>query len=330
MFFAATTEITQTGSDYCVYMTKQALDFSITPRWFQVTPKYASPIERISVTPDGNHMFFSWNNNLYRTDNLNLNVDSIKDTYKFLDVGDTNDDPNGDNSNAVVNTIKLNTTFQYTITDIAVDPNDKNNIVVTVGGYGSHDHVYKSTNAMSDDPTFTPIQGNLPDMPAYSAVIDVNNASNIIIGTEFGVWTTTNGNNWILEDDGMPIVPCHMLRQQHLPGVNKGVVYVGTHGRGIFKSSNTSSIFDYSSDETEDVNLLSIYPNPAESFINLELTSDVSVYDVSIIDLMGKEVYKSNSLSNPRIDISSLEIGNYIIVVNSNEGKQLGKFVKTK
>ena len=330
MFFAATTEITQTGSDYCVYMTKQALDFSITPRWFQVTPKYASPIERISVTPDGNHMFFSWNNNLYRTDNLNLNVDSIKDTYKFLDVGDTNDDPNGDNSNAVVNTIKLNTTFQYTITDIAVDPNDKNNIVVTVGGYGSHDHVYKSTNAMSDDPTFTPIQGNLPDMPAYSAVIDVNNASNIIIGAEFGVWTTTNGNNWILEDDGMPIVPCHMLRQQHLPGVNKGVVYVGTHGRGIFKSSNTSSIFDYSSDETEDVNLLSIYPNPAESFINLELTSDVSVYDVSIIDLMGKEVYKSNSLSNPRIDISSLEIGNYIIVVNSNEGKQLGKFVKTK
>ena len=330
MFFAATTEITQTGSDYCVYMTKQALDFSITPRWFQVTPKYASPIERISVTPDGNHMFFSWNNNLYRTDNLNLNVDSIKDTYKFLDVGDTNDDPNGDNSNAVVNTIKLNTTFQYTITDIAVDPNDKNNIVVTVGGYGSHDHVYKSTNAMSDDPTFTPIQGNLPYMPAYSAVIDVNNASNIIIGTEFGVWTTTNGNNWILEDDGMPIVPCHMLRQQHLPGVNKGVVYVGTHGRGIFKSSNTSSIFDYSSDETEDVNLLSIYPNPAESFINLELTSDVSVYDVSIIDLMGKEVYKSNSLSNPRIDISSLEIGNYIIVVNSNEGKQLGKFVKTK
>jgi len=330
MFFAATTEITQTGSDYCVYMTKQALDFSITPRWFQVTPKYASPIERISVTPDGNHMFFSLNNNLYRTDNLNLNVDSIKDTYKFLDVGDTNDDPNGDNSNAVVNTIKLNTTFQYTITDIAVDPNDKNNIVVTVGGYGSHDHVYKSTNAMSDDPTFTPIQGNLPYMPAYSAVIDVNNASNIIIGTEFGVWTTTNGNNWILEDDGMPIVPCHMLRQQHLPGVNKGVVYVGTHGRGIFKSSNTSSIFDYSSDETEDVNLLSIYPNPAESFINLELTSDVSVYDVSIIDLMGKEVYKSNSLSNPRIDISSLEIGNYIIVVNSNEGKQLGKFVKTK
>ena len=57
MFFAATTEITTTGSDYCVYMTKQALDFSITPTWFQVAPVYSSPIERISVTSDGNHIF---------------------------------------------------------------------------------------------------------------------------------------------------------------------------------------------------------------------------------------------------------------------------------
>ena len=330
MFFAATTEITTSGSDYCVYMTKQALDFSITPRWFQVTPRYSSPIERISVTADGNNMFFSVGNSLYRTDNLNLNVDTIKDNYKFLDVGDTNDDPNGDNPNAVVNTIKLNTTFQYTVTDVAVDPNDKNNIVVTVGGYGSHDHVYKSTNAMSDNPTFTAIQGNLPDMPVYSAVIDVNNASNIVIGSEFGVWSTTNGSTWTLEDDGLPIVPCHMLRQQYLPGVNKGVIYVGTHGRGLFKSSNTSSVFDYTSDQTIDVNLLSIYPNPAESFINIDMSSDARIFDVQIIDLMGKEVYNTDNLSTNKIDISSLETGNYIIVVNSDAGKQLGKFVKTK
>ena len=45
---------------------------------------------------------------------------------------------------------------------------------------------------------------------------------------------------------------------------------------------------------------------------------------------MGKEVYKSQSLSSKRIDISSLDIGNYIVVIKSNSGKQLGKFVKTK
>ena len=51
---------------------------------------------------------------------------------------------------------------------------------------------------------------------------------------------------------------------------------------------------------------------------------------VSIIDLMGKEVYNSNSLTSMRIDISDLEIGNYIIVVNSDSGKKLGKLIKTK
>ena len=78
------------------------------------------------------------------------------------------------------------------------------------------------------------------------------------------------------------------------------------------------------------MNILSIYPNPAESFITLELSSDINVYDVSIIDLMGKEVYNSNSLTSMRIDISDLEIGNYIIVVNSDSGKKLGKLIKAK
>jgi hypothetical protein len=122
-----------------------------------------------------------------------------------------------------------------------------------------------------------------------------------------------------------------MLRQQYLPGENKGVIYVGTHGRGIFKSSNTSSIFDFSDngDDTP-VELLSIYPNPAESFVNVELSSDTKEFDVSIIDLMGKEVYSSYKTNNSRIDISSLEAGNYVVIVIADGNKQLGKFIKTK
>ena len=48
---------------------------------------------------------------------------------------------------------------------------------------------------MDINPTFTSIQGDLPYMPVYSAVIDVNNSDNIIIGTDFGVWSTTNGSH---------------------------------------------------------------------------------------------------------------------------------------
>ena len=332
MFFAATS-LPGSSSSYCVYMTKQALDFGTTPNWFQVTKNYNSPIERISVTADGNHMFFSFGNNLYRTDNLNL--DTVADTYSNLDVGefDTNDFPDDfDNPNAVVNDTELdNLNASYTITDIAVDPNDNNHIVVTVGGYVSGTHVFRSTNALSESPTFTPIQGNLPSFPVYSAVIDVHNSSNIIIGTEFGVYTSSNnGSSWILEDDGMPIVPCHMLRQQYLPGANKGVVYVGTHGRGIYKSNNTSSVFNFDDNDSESNYSVDIYPNPAQSYINIDLPSDIQYFDITLIDLMGKEVMNQSNRSQSRIDISTLEVGNYVVIIQYEGKKEIGKFIKTK
>ena len=161
---------------------------------------------------------------------------------------------------------------------------------MTVGGYNTFNHVFKSNNAMSDNPTFTSIQGNLPDMPVYSAVIDVHNPNYIIIGTEFGVWSTTNGSSWTLEDDGMPVVPFHMLRQQYLQ-VSTKVLSMSELMEGEYSSpSNTSSIFDFTNNDSEKVELLSVFPNPAESFINLDLGSNGTIYEGQIIDLMGKEV----------------------------------------
>ena len=168
-------------------------------------------------------------------------------------------------------------------------------------------------------------------MPVYSAVIDVNDENNIIIGTEFGIWSTKNGSSWIVENDGMPLVPCHMLRQQTLPGVNKGVIYVGTHGRGFFKSTSTSSVFEVieNNDDNKDNLDLNIYPNPSHDFVNIE--SSLSNYDIQIFDLIGKQVYSSESIQNNiKIDVSDFEAGTYIIITSGLEGKEYGQFVKSK
>ena len=322
MFFAAAASVGLPSSDYCVFMTKGALDFEYTPTWFQVTPVYSSPIERISTTSDGNHMFFSRGGSLHRTDNLSL--DTVPDTEEYLDVDNAD-------ANLVVSTININSSdFDYTITDIAVDPNNNDHVVVTVGGYTNDNHVFKSTNATSANPTFTSIQGDLPDMPVYSAVIDVHNPNNIIIGTEFGIWTTSDGSNWTLEDNGMPIVPCHMVRQQYLPGVNKGVIYVGTHGRGIFKSGNTSSIIDFVNSQDQTIDNLSIFPNPAQSYISFDIPQDVNEFTIKVIDLMGREVINKLVSEQNSLDISSLETGNYVAIVEFDGKKQVGKFIKTK
>jgi hypothetical protein len=321
LFFAATSLISNGNqSSFCVYMTKQALDFGTVPEWFQVTPNGSSPITRMTVSPDGNHLYFARGSSLFRTDNLN--IDTLTDNYSNLDV---------EGSTSVVSTIPVSIPGGNTITSIAFDPNDINTIVVTTGNYSNSDHIYRSNNALDSIPEFNSIQGNLPKMPVYSAVIDVNNSNNIIIGTEFGVWSTLNGSNWQAEDNGMPLIPCHQLRQQTLPGINKGVIYVGTHGRGFFKSSNTSSINEQVINNSNKNNFvdLKLYPNPTSSVLNIE--SEFSNYSIEIVDLMGKIVYSSQSdISNFKLDVSSFENGTYIVITNSPEGKEYGQFIKTK
>tara|TARA_B110000908_G_scaffold115858_1_gene135878 strand:+ start:6077 stop:8800 length:2724 start_codon:yes stop_codon:yes gene_type:complete len=319
-FFAATSLISGgTGSDFCVYMTKEALDFGTVPEWFQVTTSGGSPVTRMSVSPDGNHLYFARGSSLFRTDNLNL--DTVSNNYSNMDI---------EGATSVVNTISVPTPTGNTITSIAFDPNDANTIVLTLGNYNNVDHVYRSINALDSIPDFNSIQGNLPKMPVYSAVIDVNNSNNIIIGTEFGIWSTLNGSSWQSENDGMPLIPCHMLRQQTLPGVNKGVIYVGTHGRGFFKSSNTSSIIEQASNNDSDSEFLDLklFPNPTSSILNIE--SNFTNYNFEIVDLMGKRVFSSNSsISNSKVDVSSFEVGTYIVITNGLQGKEYGQFIKT-
>jgi len=74
-----------------------------------------------------------------------------------------------------------------------------------------------------------------------------------------------------------------------------------------------------------------IYPNPANDFIQVRLSSnDPSKYAVMIIDVAGREVL-THSLVNEKIDISALKSGMYFIkLINTKTGVVVGteKFVK--
>ena len=46
---------------------------------------------------------------------------------------------------------------------------------------------------------------------------------------------------------------------------------------------------------------------------------------------MGKRVFSSNSsISNSKVDVSSFEVGTYIVITNGSQGKEYGQFIKTK
>lgn len=93
-----------------------------------------------------------------------------------------------------------------------------------------------------------------------------------------------------------------------------------------FRSASISSSVKESV-ETEQT--ISVYPNPANSVLNVVLPSDESA-SISLIDISGKVVERLDTSSNrTRINVSSLSNGLYIISVNQN-GKQFSKRILIK
>ena len=81
------------------------------------------------------------------------------------------------------------------IEDIAFDPNNDNNIIVTYANYqDDNQKIYMSTNGGD---SWTNITYNLGNLPIHCAVIDHSDASYIYIGTEIGVYAKPlTGTTW--------------------------------------------------------------------------------------------------------------------------------------
>lgn len=66
-----------------------------------------------------------------------------------------------------------------------------------------------------------------------------------------------------------------------------------------------------------------IYPNPTSDYLNIQTEDKIS--EVSIYNIQGKEILKSNL---DRIDVSNLTSGIYLIEVKTNSGQSIQKFIK--
>lgn len=320
-----------------IWMTKRALDFSKTPVWYKVATIPASSYEAtqcMSMSNDGNHLFIGTSNGkLFRISNLRSAQDSLSSDIA--------------SAQCVVTTTQLTIpSGGRAITSIAIDPSDANNVVVTLGNYGSTTYIYHSTNATDVTPTFTEKQGNLPKMPVYASLIPLNNPNTVILGTEYGVYATTNisasGVQWVDENNGMANVPVYMIKQQTLqfPNVtNYGTIYIGTHGRGIYECTKFTSINEnsFNSELNNQFKPLtvSLYPNPvnenATIKFNLSKTDDVKI---NVYNIQGRLI-STFSLSNMAagnhsysFDCKNISKGTYIVNIVSGTESATAKFVK--
>lgn len=123
----------------------------------------------------------------------------------------------------------------------------KSELLVTTTSYGTT-HIWHTTNGGN---SWLAKDDNLPDMPVNWAVFNPKNSNEILIATEFGVWSTDSlygiTPNWQPTNAGLANVRCTMLKYREADNT----AMVSTYGRGIYTSStfstNTRNISDWMS-----------------------------------------------------------------------------------
>jgi len=218
-------------------------------------------------------------------------------------------------------------------TDITVNPNRSNDIIVTYGGFGTG-HVFRSTNAGAN---WQNISGSLPDVPHHCVVMDPVYNQNIYAGNDLGVYVTTNaGANWHEYRTGMPyalvfdvtvVNPSRKLR-------------VATYGNGIYERKlleNPVSVNPVSNENVKGFSLSQNYPNPFNPSTHLEFgISKLGFVSLKVYDLLGKEVktlvneVKPPGIYSTEFDGSDLSGGIYFYKIEVGHFSQVRKMILVK
>ena len=95
---------------------------------------------------------------------------------------------------------------------------------------------------------------------------------------------------------------------------------VGIRGNAILSNQNF---------EIFNKNDISLFPNPVDNILNFLTSDSISVSQIIIYDLMGKQINNYNSIINNSIDINNLSKGIYLVkIITSNNDVITKKIIK--
>lgn len=67
---------------------------------------------------------------------------------------------------------------------------------------------------------------------------------------------------------------------------------------------------------------VSVFPNPAIDFINISINNSDEVFEIYLIDINGKTIFKNNSImKSVNIDLSAFLASSYLLKVKSKDGR---------
>lgn len=351
------------GGDNQVLMSKQVIQFNVTPEWYVISDKAHSGVEdkpeSMAYSSDANHLFVGTDKgHLYR-------ISNIKYAYNTATADVTS-------PYCVISTKRIpifipggTEEISQVITSVSVDPNNDNRVIITLGNYGNGQYVFITDNALDENPIFrsaqgTPGNGGLPQAPAYSSLIEMNPDNNLVfVGTEYGVYVTNNigatNPTWMPENNNLGGVPVFMLKQQtirkgndtlmfinidttyviHYGVDNYGVIYGATYGRGLISLDDFQQPVGISEPgNINNKNSFLIYPNPATNKVTVAFNvTTASKVEISIFNLSGNLVksvdmgVRSEGRHEAVMNIANLSAGTYIIRLTMGNQRSSSKFI---
>ncbi len=177
------------------------------------------------------------------------------------------------------------------ISDIAVNPNDANEILVVLSNYEITGLFYSEDGGG----TFSAVEGNLtgnttlpgPSLRA-ATILDTDNETMYFVGTSTGVYSTTSlaGSNteWIPETGAGQAVVWDITSRP-----SDQIVAVGTHGRGLFIGSQDPNFNPRPTPGA--IELTENYPNPFASLTRIQYTlSEPGTVNLAVFDLAGRKI----------------------------------------
>jgi hypothetical protein len=217
------------------------------------------------------------------------------------------------------------------ITTITVDPDDPNELWVTLSGYVNGKKVYHSTDAGI---TFSNATFNLPNIPVNAAVIDKQSTNHdLYIGTDVGVFLLDESTqSWIYYGAGLPNTMVSDLEIQY----NTRKLRIGTFGRGVWENDLYSEAdFSFVKEPAQMNSVFEIAINPVNHTLLLNVHNEVNSHGEFVIyDNAGRAVKRMKRTLHAghyqvAIQVEELSVGSYVVGYESNNSYLEGvRFVK--
>lgn len=315
-----------------IWATRDALRFAeAEPRWGRLITGIGS-LNQVSFAKDLSRVYLATSSGLRV-------IDGIGDIYTqevdFL----TQFDVDSGATATVVNTI-----LSGNIGSCGIDYTNADHIVTAPVGGGA---LRESNNATAGSPTFSTISGLTSVVYDVEIVQDVSvggsGATYILAGTDEGLMLR-NGTAWEDCSEGFGRTPVYTVkyawRDWDQGNHFYGAIYLGTHGRGAWRSTDFVGMpddADYPTFEEGVKTDLTVFPNPVEDQASLGFVlandEDVKVEIYSLSGTLVKRLPKKHMLSGQNqmvIDVNDLNAGTYIVKMIAGNKQDVTKFVKSK